>query len=279
LLLACGVAVAGLSAGAAQAQFAIDHYLVYRVINPTPSGLQADLQDQFGPSHAILWERDRFANPVDKTHPPELPNPENIVNPDEHLSWWRFEAPYPHHANVLVGNQFGPDQTWTLGDAEYLLVPAIKDQIGMINWNQHYECYVALDAPDIMVQVMLFDQFGFWPDADVLAGRYLCNPVEKLGPPPLEPSGPPTFPEDHLACYDIAPWPIDEIRMVSDQVDLVGGLPAEMIEAEMLCVPSTKSVIIPTPSLAPWGIAALGLLMLVTAFWFTRHRVRHGEPA
>jgi hypothetical protein len=258
----------------------IDHYLVYEVLTPMPSGLQADMLDQFGDSQAILWERDKFANPVDKTHPPELPDPQNIINPDEHLSWWRFEAPVPHSGKVLVGNQFGPDQRWCLGDAEYLLVPAIKDQIGEITWNQHYECYAALNAPDIGVQVSLYDQFGLWPNVNVLGGRYLCNPVEKLGPLPLVPSGPPIFPEEHLACYDIAGWPIDEIRLVQDQVDLSGGFPVELIQARMLCVPSTKSIIPdPIPSLAPWGIATLGGLMLLAVFGVARQRGKHAEPA
>jgi hypothetical protein len=113
----------------------------------------------------------------------------------------------------------------------------------------------------------------------VLNGRYLCNPVEKLGPLPLVPSGPPPFPEDHLACYDIAGWPVDEIRDVDDQVDMAGGLPLELIQTEMLCVPSTKSIVTPTPSLAPWGIATLGGLMLLTVFWVARRRVRYGEVA
>ena len=47
----------------------------------------------------------------------------------------------------------------------------------------------------------------------------------------------------------------------------------------MLCVPSTKSIIEPTPSLAPWGIATLGLLMLLTVFWVARQRGRYREPA
>ncbi len=92
-----------------------------------------------------------------------------------------------------------------------------------------------------------------------------------VGPPPLVPSGPPLFPEDHLACYDISGWPADEYRWVEDQVQL------EVIwavHAEMLCVPSTKSVIERAPSLAPWGIATLGLSMLLTVFWIAGRRMR-----
>ncbi len=81
---ACTIALLALGAGSAQAQFNIDHYLVYKVLNPEISLLQADMMDQFGPSSALLLERDKFANPVDKTHPPQLPNLENLLFPDEH---------------------------------------------------------------------------------------------------------------------------------------------------------------------------------------------------
>jgi hypothetical protein len=31
--------------------------------------------------------------------------------------------------------------------------------------------------------------------------------------------------------------------------------------------------------MAPWGIATLGLLMLLAVFWVARQRMRYGEPA
>jgi hypothetical protein len=252
---------------------------VYTVGNPTPGGLAADLADQFGFNQVLLAERDRFAAPADKAHPPDQPNLENLIHPFEHLSWWRFEEPQPNSTLVAVENQFGPDQTWRLGNAEYLLVPTIKDQIGDLQLNQHYECYVALEAPEVQLDVALGDQFA--PRLAVVgSGRYFCNPVDKLGPPPLIPSGPPPLPEDHLACYEIDPLPADEIRGVQDQVDEpAGGSVVQLIESNMLCVPSLKRVITPTPSMAPWGIATLGLLILLTVFWVIRQRVREERPA
>jgi hypothetical protein len=274
---ACAIALGALGAGLAQAQqvYNIDHYLVYRDLAEPSAFLMADLMDQFGPSMAVLMMRDKFANPVDKTHPPELPNPENIRFPYEHLSWWRFMDPWPYQEEVRVSNQFGSDQPWILGPAEYLLVPAIKGQMGEIMVNQHYQCYVATDAPDIQIPVWLMDQFGLWPDVFVLGGRYLCNPVEKLGPPPLMPSGPPVFPEDHLACYDIPPWPVDEIRMVTDQV-MPWGEVAMLVEAQMLCVPSSKErgpLVDPAiPTLNEWGLIAFGMLLLTAMAWALRRR-------
>jgi hypothetical protein len=278
---ACTIALVALGAGVAQAQqvFNIDHYLVYNVGPPLLSDLQVDLLDQFGPSSGILMEREFFANPVDKTHPPELPNPENLLNPYEHLSWWRLNAPPEEHGYIFAGNQFAPKQTWQLGPAEYLLVPAIKDQIGDITWNQHYQCYVAHEAPDIQIDVTLGDQFGMRP-AVVGRGRYFCNPVEKIGPLPLVPSGPPIFPEDHLACYDIDPWPADEIRFVQDQVDMAGGQLAQLTESLMLCVPSTKRLYDPSvPVMGTGGMVTFGALLLLMTFWLARRRLRGTEPA
>ncbi len=267
------IALVALGAGVAQAQqYNIDHYLVYKILNPTYSGLRADLQDQFGMNQVILWERDKFANPVAKTHPPELPDPEDIIFPDEHLSWWRFEEPQPYQGEVLVSNQFGPDQHLTLGPAEYLLVPAIKDGIGTITVNQHDVCYAVTEAQPIEIDVSLADQFGMRP-AVVGTARYLCNPVNKLGPIPLEPSGPPMYPEDHLVCYDIDQVPVDEIRGVQDQVAAQGFL-VELIRSDMLCLPSSKQHVESEsiPTVSERGMIIFSLLLLGSGLWVMRRK-------
>jgi hypothetical protein len=46
----------------------------------------------------------------------------------------------------------------------------------------------------------------------------------------------------------------------------------------MLCVPSTKTYD-RVPSLASWGIATLGLSMLLTVFAVAHRRARHGRRA
>ena len=184
---ACTIALLALGVGSAQAQYNIDHYLVYRVMPPAVVVLGADLRDQFGEGSVELGERDKLANPVAKAIDPDIPDPADILYPDEHLSWWRFPQPQPQPIRqIQVTNQFGVEVPWTLGDAEYLLVPAIKNGVGEITLNQHYKCYIADGAP-LGIPVNLEDQFG--PRSTVVEEpRYFCNPVEKLGPPPLEPS-------------------------------------------------------------------------------------------
>jgi hypothetical protein len=274
LAAACTVALLGLGAGAAQAQFLIDHYKVYNLLTPEPSGLPVSLDDQFGPSSHTLLTRTKFANPVLKTIPPvdPVPFPGSLLHPFEHLSWWAISEPFGPLA-IQVSNQLGPLQPWVIGDAEYLLVPASKNSpfpVG-IDLNQHYKCYIALSGPELFIINQLSDQFGIFPHV-LTTPRYFCNPVEKLGPPPLEPSGPPPIPSDHLACYEIGPNGDDAVT-VADQV-LVPNLPAIMDPAEMLCVPSFKAIP-ETPTMGAPGFAALISLMLLTgvaARWVARRR-------
>lgn len=269
LAAACSLAVLGLGAGAAQAQFLIDHYKVYRIMNPVPSGLEVDLIDQFGPSSHVIDLRDKLANPVLKTIPPEVPEPfpGDLLHPQEHLSWWKI-TPEPFGPQIIiVGNQFG-SKKWTLGDAQYLLVPAIKDGTPGIELNQHYKCYDAT-GPDAAVTVELADQWGLAPHG-VFAPRYFCNPVEKLGPPPLVPSGPPPAPEDHLACYDIDPMLGAPQAVVEDQV--APGM-HDIFESELLCVPSRKNLPgPPIPVLSPRGLLAFGLLLIGAMYAAIRRR-------
>jgi hypothetical protein len=262
------IAAVGLAAvGSAQAQFLIDHYKVYPV-DPLPSGLPVDLNDQFGPSNHVLIQRDKFANPVLKTIPPEVPVPfpGSLFYPNEHLSWWKITEEVLPPQTIHVTNQFG-GATWEIGNAQYLLVPAVKNLLPGIVLNQHYKCYDAT-GHDALKTVDLADQFGI-DTHNVLAPRYFCNPVEKLGPPPLVPSGPPPLPLDHLACYDIdPPQPGLPNVILSDQVD--GGFFHVMGNSEMLCVPSRKRLDIPV--LSPWGLVAFGVLLTGAMYATIRRR-------
>ena len=268
LLAAAGtVTLLGLGAGAAQAQFLIDHYKVYIIQDPATSGLPVNLDDQFGPSGHILAQRDKFANPVIKAIFPDVPPPfpgfpGDLFHPFEHLSWWRFATPEPFGPRAItVENQFGVNQAWVLGPAEYLLVPASKDNPfpSGIELNQHYKCYVASGSAPLIPPVVLSDQFGIFTTA-VFSPRYFCNPVEKLGPPPLQSSGPPPRPNDHLACYTIDPS-TGATRFVADQV-IPPLVPHLINPAEMLCVPSKKILV--TPTMGPLGISLLVGMMMLT---------------
>jgi hypothetical protein len=264
---ACTVAVLGLAAGAAQAQFQIDHYKVYP-IDPVPSGLPVDLIDQFGPSSHVLIQRDKFANPVQK-FVAGVPHGD-IIRPLEHLSWWKITEEVLPLQTIHVTNQFGGD-TWEIGNAQYLLVPASKNNpfpFG-IELDQHYKCYDATAPKPVDINVDLFDQFGT-ESHTVLFPRYFCNPVEKTGPPPLTPSGPIPLPTEHLACYDITPGLGNpNVQQLADQV-VPGLLTHDPNPAEMLCVPSHKRLDIPV--LSPWGLLAFGVLLTGAMYATIRRR-------
>jgi hypothetical protein len=66
----------------------------------------------------------------------------------------------------------------------------------------------------------------------------------------------------------------DVLVALQDQLGTHPDAPVTM--ARFLCVPSIKTVV-PTPqlpSLAPWGIATLGVLMLLTVLGMARRRTR-----
>jgi hypothetical protein len=103
------------------------------------------------------------------------------------------------------------------------------------------------------VIVNLQDQFHAESDVIVGPGLYLCNPAEKNF------EGPPIFPDEHLACYDIIDAPLGELHSLEDQF---GIHPALLVEnPELLCLPSLK--FIPEPgillSFGP-GVMLLGWL-------------------
>jgi hypothetical protein len=87
---------------------------------------------------------------------------------------------------------------------------------------------------------------------------------------------PPTDGRDHLACYDIPPHPHQDVVNARTQFGDVDPDTTSVNHDAFLCVPSIKTVVQTpqVPSLAPWGIATLGLLMLLTVLGLARRRVR-----
>lgn len=245
LLSVAGVALAtALGGSAVRAQdgaLPIDHYKVYNVEPKYSLGLPVFLRDQFGESQVQVLFLDRFANPVDK-------NGEGIRNFDLHYSWWRIDSPQPLRA-ALVGNQFGQDQEFRLGDAVYLLNPALKNpeptQPPLPDAN-HYQCYQAEGLP-VEREVALYDQLGT-RTAFVSFPELLCNPVEKVTPDGI--SYPIVDPLAHLACYRIEP-PVQYLLPAMFQDQFFGG-EIRFVDDCLLCVPSTKNIIVPTEP-QTWG--------------------------
>ena len=162
------------------------------------------LADQFVTAPVNLTNLGKLGVPVSKAHAPDPPSGV-LLRPDEHLAWYEFFEPKALQL-VRVKNQFEAEAKgaiWTISDAQFLLVPAIKDggvANGGITLEQHWKCYNAAPFFDPSVTVNLQDQFHLEADVVVGSGRYLCNPVEKTHDATVYPI---VVPAQHLACYDI----------------------------------------------------------------------------
>jgi len=287
-LLACAVASAGLAAGAAYAQqFLPQPYLVYEVPpEPLPLPPLVGLEDQFGLREDVpVIERWYFMNPVEKL-PIEPPgNPEPITDPLLHYRWYTIYAADQGTYNVRVTNQFGDAVPWKIeARPQFLLAPASKafypEEPGPPPPGQHYDCYAVLEAPPAGALVDLNDQFGNHGPADVMDAVFLCVPVKKTREDgTVYPIFEAEDGRDHLACYDVPPHPHDEVVDTRTQfTDLEPEL-VPIIQDKWLCVPSVKIYEEPLPSLAPWGIATLGLLMLLTVFGVAQRQARRARRA
>jgi hypothetical protein len=244
ILSLAGVALllaVGSTAAFAQAGLPIDHYKVYNVEPNVPLNLPVLLTDQFGQHPVDVMFLERFANPVDK-------NNEGIIDPILHYAWWRINSPEPPRA-ALIGNQFGQDQQFLIGDGVYLLNPALKHALSPtepLPIANHYKCYQAVGQP-ILHEVSLTDQFGT-RTAMVLEPQLLCNPAEKVTPDGLV--SPIVDPLAHLACYRIDPPLFYGLGAVVHDQFYFGDL--RFRDDCLLCVPSTKNIIVPTEP-KTWG--------------------------
>jgi len=213
-----------------------DHYKVYQINAPVPpfEPITVTLTDQFGSFTHTVGMLQRFMTPVEKIHPPAT---YPINDPVLHYSWWGISQ-QPFSAQVAVTNQFG-DQGFTLGDAQYLLNPAVKNQPGPPPIANHYKAYVCQGAP-VVVTVGMIDQFDTW-QATVLQPLYFLTPVTKqLGGsvfPILDPN-------QHYVCYVIQP--IDPTPFTASMTDqFIPNFTMQLQPGSMICVPTYKQTATP----------------------------------
>lgn len=193
------------------------------------NGPIVQIDDQFGTQATDLGNPTRFLVPVSK-------NGEGLVDFFSHLTCYQIVDGVAGPA-VISTNQFGV-QPLTLGVPDTLCVPTEKlIAPGPINVD-HYKCYLASGAP-VDAGVSLQDQFGS-TSAIVLSPRLFCTPASKNGEPISDPVA-------HLTCYDttppgLAPGPIPILNQFTPVADTL-----QLAEADMVCVPSTKQVVVPGP--------------------------------
>ena len=224
--------------------FSINHFDVYDVPNTVPSVGPVQLRDQFGTSQHLTGDVHWFGLPTNK-------NFEGVVDPRAHLLWRRLlDSEIDPIRPVVVQNQFG-DQTLEVGDAEYLLIPALKNS-GPSGENplpedthDHYKCYQAAGDP-ISREFTYENQFEAGSDA-TLAPAYLCNPAEKTTESGVTPIRKPT---EHLVCYFVRFGTTTELSLVA--FDQFGQWNIALQSRKMLCVPSLKDEVVQTLE-GTWG--------------------------
>lgn len=230
----------------AQVPLTWDHYKVYRVNPPATGAFPVLLRDQFTQSTHQAQLLEYFANPVEKhifNPPPVTIFP--ITDPLTHYMWWRI-TPVPFQGVVSASNQFG-DFTYQIHDAEYLVNPALKNQVnGPLPLRNHYKCYHC-DGQPVNVPVGMVDQWDNW-QATVVIPRWFCTPVEKqvLGGPLF----PIIEPDQHYVVYEFTPPdPGAFPAVIRDQFHQG---PHDMTPGLFLMVPSEKLIVTETRD-GTWG--------------------------
>jgi hypothetical protein len=233
----------------------IEHYYAYLLQTQFFAGFTVTLTDQFLQSEHDVEFLELFSLPVDK-------NGEGISDLTTHYTWWRIARNLESSTQtVTVTNQFG-DQLLQVGDAAYLLNPALKNTVpntgipkGRVAPNEenqadpdHFKCYSVLSDP-VNLTATLSHQFGSETPV-VLNPVYLCNPAEKVLPDGT------VYPVNnlrgHFVCYQVANGiPLEGKDVIVTDQFIAANLLLET--PELLCVPSEKQIPV-QPSEGTWGM-------------------------
>jgi hypothetical protein len=120
---------------------------------------------------------------------------------DNHLTFYNlFYEELPPVWEVVVDNQFGPDQLLYVTGPVYLAVPTLKVPHDWPVGLDHFLLYEVLGEPPVLDEgIWLQDQFTDQA-ATVYPAAYFANPVQKTHGPVTEPI---KHPEAHLLFYYI----------------------------------------------------------------------------
>jgi hypothetical protein len=144
-----------------------------------------------------------------------------------------FFVPGQGHATVTPNITRGGTLRIQFGDNWSVGIDNINfDQITSLDY---FKCYEVEDGDDIDVIVSLQDQFDLEPkDFLVKEAELFCNPVDKNGEGILDETA-------HLTCYEIKDEEVEREVLVQNQLDKQF---LELVEAELLCVPSEKIAVV-----------------------------------
>ena len=233
------------------------HYKCYDLpLQPLPATV-VDLQTQFGTEIGVPVLNSRFlCPPAIKTKQVIGAQPEGDLNAP-HLKCYDIHSTDNPGWTVSLTDQFrgAAAVTAVVGLATELCVPAVKTVIsppppaptptpGPLPTTPHYKCYQII-APPANATVKLETQFGIEPSVVVGQPVLLCAPAIKRfgGVATGDLSAP------HLVCYLITDPPPGFVVNLQTQFGFEG--PLNVMQAQLLCVPATKTVLVPTPTPSP----------------------------
>lgn len=231
------ILVAPAAARAQAAPFAIDHFTWYDALGPAPL-VAPSISDQFLTFPSV------DLGPVVALMPPAqklfLSGTEPLLNPLDHLVCYQV-PPVAFSEQILVDNQFGLDQPLTVSATRMFCVPSFKDDDQVVPHTvDHYLCYDAVGPmPPGPFPPVVIDQFQELQGVEFGPPEMFCNPAQKNAEPVLHPL-------DHLTCYPMVSLPPEIApgeRIVFNQF---GTALVNIHPNRGLCVPSLKTVVVPT---------------------------------
>ena len=149
----------------------------------------------------------------------------------DHFSVYTAVGPAPPASfqSVTLHDGFG-EEVVGLGAVDLFMVPAEKNEEGLIDPISHLACNAILDGTQGQPEVTVANQFGEYTIA-VGVARELCVPTEKLITPG-------TVEIDHYKCYEASGEAVDAAATLVDQFQSWGGL---ALDPFLFCNPTEKN--------------------------------------
>jgi hypothetical protein len=232
---------------------AVNHQLCYQAEGKYRIPAKIELVNQFSPRGFVpkIGPVTIHCNPVVKI----LPNGKRfaVTNPAAHLLCFKMTAAKQPTPEVMVTNQFGSGALIP-GQPNLLCLPSWKGLKAPPNRKtpqppglSHFTCYPVTEAPgtdgfqNVPAYVMLRDEFAARPVRARVAAvpAELCLPTEKVV------NGKVTKivnAKTHLLCFAVSQTP--RVDRVWDQ-NQFGTSVISIGKTELLCLPSTKQVLVP----------------------------------
>jgi len=244
-----------------------------------------EITDQFGSIQNSIWKQLAYCTAATKTIGTTVfESPFTFTSPPlaQHYQGWLYplgtRGAGTDTTVIITVPQFEQTITIRLGDVDSILVPTTKftsgeGQVDSFDMEQHWNCYLIEQQPDLNVNVNLVTQHGL-QNADVLDPFLLCAPMIKTDLfEPFDQFG--TLFDEHLLCYDLSvnnpgtDLPIQlQDQLSADPQGNPIPLPVILGTEELLCAPALKSFPLIGGTIIPIDTTALLVAGLYTnALW------------